>query len=358
MLSHRFFRESVVKAAKMKARVYIILSIVLAVIACQKDQGRDLENYLFYKPDDFPQPEFEIADVENAKAIFELGRDLFYDPILSRDNTVSCGTCHKPFAAMADLDHQFSHGIDNQFGERNAPGIFNLAWHKGFMHDGGVNHIELISFAPMTNPIEMDEELPNVLEKLRNDSDYSKRFKGIFGREVASNDVFDAFTRFMGLMISDNSKYDQWKQAENNVVLDEEELKGLDVFLDKCESCHKQPLFSDFEYRDIGLDANPEDPGRGEITNKATDHGKFKTPSLRNVAITAPYMHDGRYRTLKQVLDFKSSGVQQSPNLDPDLIREDGLGIVLSEEEKAQLIAFMNSLTDYSFTQDKRFHEP
>ena len=342
----------------MKARLYIIFSIVLATIACQKEDGSDRESYLFSRPDDFPLPEFEIADVENAKAIFELGRDLFYDPILSRDNTVSCGTCHKPFAAMADLDHQFSHGIDNQMAVRNSPGIFNLAWHKGFMHDGGVNHIELISFAPMTNPIEMDEKLPNVLEKLRNDSDYSIRFKNTFGREVESNDVFEAFTRFMGLMISDNSKYDQWKRNENGVVLEEEERKGLDVFLDKCESCHKQPLFSDFEYRDIGLDANPEDAGRAQITNVETDHGKFKTPSLRNITLTAPYMHDGRFRTLKQVLDFKSSGVKRSANLDPDLIREDGLGIVLSEEEKTQLIAFMASLADYSFTKDKRFHEP
>lgn len=342
----------------MKTRVYIIFFILLAVIACQKESTSSLENYLFSTPEDFPQPEFEIADVDNAKAVFELGRDLFYDPILSRDNTISCGTCHKSFAAMADLDHKFSHGIDNQLGERNAPGIFNLAWHKGFMHDGGVNHIELIAFAPMTNPLEMDEDLQNVLFKLRNDDNYNTRFQEIFGREAASNDVFEAFTRFMGLMISDNAKYDQWKRAENGVVLEEDEMKGLEVFRDKCESCHTEPLFSDFEYRDIGLDEIPKDMGRGQITNLASDNGKFKTPSLRNVMLTAPYMHDGRYTTLKQVLDFKSDGVQQSDNLDPDLIREDGLGIVLSEEEKIQLIAFMACLTDKSFTKDKRFHEP
>lgn len=342
----------------MKAKLYIIFSIVLAVIACQKESATDLENYLFSTPANFPQPEFEIADVSSAKAVFELGRDLFYDPILSRDNTVSCGTCHKTFAAMADLDHKFSHGIDNQIGERNAPGIFNLAWHKGFMHDGGVNHIELISFAPMTNPLEMDEELPNVLEKLKNDPDYNRRFQKIFGREVASNDMFEAFTRFMGLMISSDSKYDQWQRGENGVVLEEKELKGLDVFRDKCESCHKEPLFSDFEYRDIGLDANPKDPGRGQITLLDSDHGKFKTASLRNIMLTAPYMHDGRYNTLKEVLDFKSEGVQQSANLDPDLIREDGLGINLSEEEKEQLLSFMSCLTDESFTRDKRFQEP
>jgi cytochrome c peroxidase len=342
----------------MKAKLYIIFFIVVGVVGCQKESSSRSSDYLFELPEAFPPPVYEIPDVPKAKAIFELGRDLFYDPILSRDNSVSCGSCHKPFAAMADLDHKLSHGIDNQLGTRNAPGIFNLAWHNGFMHDGGVKHLDLIAFAPMTNPVEMDEDLQNVLNKLRTHSVYSERFQQIFGREVASNDMFEAFTRFMGLMISADSRYDQWVRGKEGVQLNEKELAGLEVFRAKCESCHSEPLFSDFNYYDIGLDMSPEDPGRGQITLEESDHGKFKTPSLRNIELTAPYMHDGRFNTLKQVLDFISEGTQNSVNLDPSLKHGETLGIPLKEIEKDQLLAFMATLSDKNFTKDPRFQEP
>lgn len=302
-------------------------------------------------PQGFPQPVYNFSGNPLTVDGFKLGRKLFHDPILSRDNSTSCESCHQQFAAFAHLDHSVSHGIDNQFGTRNSPSLFNLIWHSSFMWDGGINHIEVQPIAPITNPIEMDETLANVIIKLKNHPEYPKLFKKAFGTDsITTQLMLRAFAQFMGMMNSYNSKYDKYIRGE--AELTPQESNGLNIFRAKCESCHKEPLFSDFSFRNNGLDdVFPTDSGRAHITALPEDIGKFKVPSLRNVAVSRPYMHDGRFQTVSQCIDHYRFHVKPSPTLDPLLTN----GISLTESEKQDLLQFLNTLTDYEFINDPRF---
>ncbi len=302
-------------------------------------------------PQGFPQPVYDYSGNPLTVDGFKLGRKLFHDPILSRDNSTSCESCHQQFAAFAHLDHPVSHGIDNQFGTRNSPSLFNLIWHSSFMWDGGINHIEVQPIAPITNPIEMDETLANVIIKLKNHPEYPKLFKKAFGTDsITTQLMLRAFAQFMGMMISYNSKYD--KHIRGETELTPQESNGLNIFRTKCASCHKEPLFSDFSFRNNGLDdVFPTDSGRAHITALPEDIGKFKVPSLRNVAVSRPYMHDGRFQTVSQCIDHYRFHVKPSLTLDPLLTN----GISLTESEKQDLLQFLNTLTDYEFINDPRF---
>lgn len=301
-------------------------------------------------PQGFPQPVYTFSGNPLTVDGFKLGRKLFHDPILSRDNSTSCESCHQQFAAFAHLDHPVSHGIDNQFGKRNAPSLFNMIWHTSFMWDGGINHIEVQPIAPITNPVEMDESLANVVSKLRNHPQYPTLFKKAFGTDsITSQLMLRAFAQFMGMMNSYNSKYDKYIRGDADLT--SQESSGLNIFRAKCESCHKEPLFSDFAFRNNGLDDVFADSGRAHITNLPEDIGRFKVPSLRNVAVSRPYMHDGRFQTLSQCIDHYRFHVKSSSTLDPLLAN----GITLTENEKQDLLQFLNTLTDYEFINDPRF---
>jgi len=326
---------------------------------CSKDPEIPLpepDPYVFRKPANFPEPVYNFANNAVTEAGFKLGRKLFYDPLLSRDNSTSCASCHQQVSAFAHTEHQFSHGINDLTGKRNAPGIFNAAWMPSFMWDAGINHIENQPSGPITNPIEMDESLPNVIAKLNATPEYRAMFAQAFGDDTINTQrMFRAMAQFMGMMVSANSRYDKHVRGEAGGELSPQESNGLDLFRSKCASCHTEPLLSDFIPRNNGLPVNMQlnDSGRAQITQDPADLYKFKTPSLRNIDLTYPYMHDGRFWTLEQVLDHYASGIVAGPTLDPQL----SAGIALSAQDKADIIAFLKTLTDPSFLHDHKFSE-
>lgn len=343
------------------ATIFFLLG-VLFLASCKVDpkiiEPLPVNNLVEVVPEGWPQPKYTFGINTISEERFALGRALFYERMLSVNNQVSCGDCHQQFAAFANADHALSHGIEDRIGTRNSPGLFNLTWHPSFMHDGGVNHIEVQPLAPITNTVEMGSDINPVIAKLQASSRYRDLFKKAYGSDTVSTQrMFRAMTQFMGLMYSYNSKYDYYKRRENNVEFSDAESRGYSLFISKCSSCHTEPLFSDFAFRSNGLpvDVFLKDSGRAHITGLPGDRYKFKTPSLRNIAKTAPYMHDGRFTTLQQCLDHYTNGVTNLTNLDP-LLQNNGLQ--LSANDKQDIIAFLQTLTDYKFLGDKRFADP
>lgn len=335
----------------------LLAMILIALHACDTDPAIKEElpanDIRLVVPDGWPYPNYDFSSNPLTKEGFILGRKLFYDPKLSRDNTISCASCHQQFAAFAHLDHAVSHGIDNLLGTRNAPALFNMNWQTNFMWDGGINHIEVQPIAPITNPVEMDESVSNVVNKLQADASYRSMFNDAFGTEtITSQLMFKAMAQFMGMLVSYNSKYDLYLKGQASLTSSEN--NGLNLFMSKCNSCHTAPLFTNLEYKNNGLDSVFADAGRGRITFLAADSGTFKVPSLRNIALSKPYMHDGRFTTLDQVMDHYSSGIVHSSTLAPELAG----GIPLTTQEKQDIIAFLKTLTDNTFTHDARFKDP
>ncbi|GAB2866456.1 cytochrome-c peroxidase [Hymenobacter ruber] len=311
-------------------------------------------------PANFPTPVYALDANPPTSAAFALGRSLFYDARLSRDGSVSCGSCHQQFVAFANADHRLSHGVNNRLGTRNAPALQNLRWKPDFFWDGGPKNLETLPLAPLTNPLEMDETLDHVLAKLNADANYRGRFAAVYGPgPIDSYQFLRALAQFTASLTSANSRYDKVVRGEGNAVLTASEGRGRVLVAQKCASCHATDLFTDESFRNNGLSSSfGADSGRAHITGRATDVGRFKVPSLRNVALTAPYMHDGRFSTLAQVLAHYDHGVQASPTLDAAL-RPAGapLGIPLTATEQADIIAFLNTLTDDSFSHDARLAE-
>ena len=326
------------------------------ISGCKPDPSVEpLNEIAFEVPKGWPEPAYKFENNKVTNAGFELGKKLFFDPRLSRNNTISCGSCHQPFAAFAQLDHAVSHGVEDRLGTRNSPGLFNLNWHTGFFWDGGVNHIESQPLNPIKNPLEMDETLENILVKLNADQDYQRRFRQAFGNDTINTQrILKALAQFMGMLVSSNSKYDKHIRGEAGGELTAAELNGLSIFRSNCSSCHSEPLFSDFSYRNNGLKPSVvNDSGRAVITRTTTDLHKFKVPSLRNLKYTGPYMHDGRITSLDKVLDHYATGIHQSATLDPVLKS----GISLTAQERADLLSFLNTLNDEEFVKEAKFRQ-
>ncbi len=336
------------------AFLYSVFGFSLLLLACKKDVPGDPSPQLsFVAPSHFPAPVYNFVNNPVSEEVFELGRHLFYDIRLSSDYSVSCATCHKQSAAFSDVGFPLSQGVGGAFGDRNSPGLFNLAWHPAFMWDGGVNHIELSSLAAITHPAELNMDFAVLLNRLRGIAEYQVMFERAFGSSgIDDQRFFYALTQFTGLMISASSKFDDVLQGKASFSTQEQ--MGKVLFDQHCASCHAGVLQTDFSYRNNGLDTEFDDEGRKLITNNPDDLGKFRVPSLRNVALTAPYMHDGRFSTLNQVLNHYVQGVQNSTTLDPILTQNIGL----NESEKMAIIAFLQTLTDTKFTQDQRFSSP
>ncbi len=311
----------------------------------------------FAVPQGFPPPVYDVTKNEPTQAGFELGRRLFYDPLLSSDYLSSCSSCHQRFAAFAHIDHALSHGVLGKIGLRNVPALQNLAWKDAFMADGGIRHLDLQPIAPLTSPIEMNESLASVLSKLRRDTLYPRLFARAFGDStISSSRMLKALSQFLLMLVSSNSRYDQMMRGE--VQFTEQEQRGLQLFRERCASCHTEPLFSDNSYRNIHLavDTALRDSGRARITTLHRDAYRFKVPSLRNVEWTYPYMHDGRFRTLRQVMDYYA-------HLDPNTLHDaDDASLArtagLSDEEEQLLIVFLKTLSDKQFLHDRRFDDP
>jgi cytochrome c peroxidase len=306
-------------------------------------------------PQGFPKPVYDFRKNKMSAETFTLGRKLFYDPLLSADNFTSCGTCHLRFAAFAHVDHALSHGIANRIGKRNVPALQNLIWKNEFMADGGINHLDLQPIAPLTSPDEMGETLENVILKLQNDSVYPRLFKTAFGDSVVTTkNMMKALSQFVCLMISSDSKYDKFIAGKAEFTVNEK--NGLNLFRAKCSSCHKEPLFTDNSYRNNGLAPDPKlnDIGRKLITGKESDLYKFRVPTLRNIEVTYPYMHDGRFNTMEEVLKYYAEGKFHASGFDKELNKTTGL----TEAEKIDLIIFLRTLTDKTFLYDRRFANP
>lgn len=300
-------------------------------------------NKLFFIPEGFPNPVYDLS-TNFSQAKFELGKKLFFDPILSEDMTVSCSSCHLPSAAFSDPGNAFSIGINNTIGRRNSPALINLAWQTSFMWDGGVNHIEIQPLAPLTNPDEMGWDLAPIMANLNQNPQYKILFEEAFDTDsISAAYMFKALAHYMSCLISSNSKYDQYSRGEINFT--SSELNGLNLFQQNCASCHSAPLFTDFSYRNNGIGWDPGSPdiGRFIITQVNSDSLKFKVPTLRNIEVTFPYMHDGRINTLEEVVDHYASGNFHS-DADP-LISS----ISLSGTQKTDLVNFLKTLTDQDF---------
>lgn len=311
-------------------------------------------------PEGFPDP-LPFDDNPLTQEGVELGRKLFYDPILSGDKTQSCGSCHNQSMAFTDNGLRFSVGIDDIAGDRNAMPIINLAWQPTFFWDGRSPSLEIQALEPVPNPIEMHLEWPEAVARLTADEEYPLLFQKVFGvNEISRDLVAKAISQFERTLISGNSRYDQSERRE--IILTESERKGQVIFFTEtgdCFHCHfNYPLMTDHDFHNNGLELTYADKGLANVTGAPADNGKFRTPTLRNIALTAPYMHDGRFETLKEVVDHYSSGLQLHPNLDPLFKNASDGGVQLSEAEKWDLIAFLETLTDEEFITNPAFADP
>ena len=313
-----------------------------------------------------PEKIYIISTRTNASLeAVALGKKLFFDKKLSKDNTQSCASCHNPRNSFTD-SLRFSLGVDGLPGSRNSMPLFNLAWNFNdkFAWDGKELSLERQALEPVRNPIEMHSSWPNVALKLQQDQEYPSMFLNAFGTEkIDSTLVTKAIAQFERTLISGNTKFDQYLLG--NTSLSQQELNGFTIFMSEdkgdCFHCHgsdNNPLWTDNDFHNNGLDTSFNDLGLGAVTGDPNDNGKFKSPSLRNLVYTAPYMHDGRFETLEEVINHYSEGLQNSPTIDPLMKKVDQGGVQLSLQEKADLKAFLLSLSDLDFINNPNFSNP
>ena len=305
------------------------------------------------------------ADNPTTAEGLALGRALFYDPLFSRDSTVSCATCHRPELAFTD-GLAISSGVGGRSGRRNSPSLTNIGYlHETLFWDGRADNLETQALHPIAEASEMASDWPTVLRRLRDHPHYPGRFHaafGVSGEEIKPGHVGKALAQFQRSLISGDSKYDRVRRGE--ATFTEVEALGNAIFFDladepeptwrgfptgECAHCHPPPHFTNQRFFNNGLDEVASlrdfpDPGRGPITGNNSDYGKFRSPGLRNVAVTAPYMHDGRFATLEEVVAHYNSGGHYAENRDPNLYR-----IGLEPEQQAALVAFLRTLTDSVF---------
>jgi cytochrome c peroxidase len=347
----------------VKKTIFTISALVASVAllsyglgSCRKN---DNPNHLTYfeqeVPEGFPAPVYRFADNPLSREGFELGRKLFYDGRLSIDNVHSCASCHQQIAAFGTYEHDRSHGVNSTHTLRNAPSLFNLAWQANFHWDGEFSSLFDEAAQPIHGDHEMGETFNGITGKLQKDAEYRQLFKQVFRTEFISPAlVLKALAQFTGNLNSANSKYDLYKKGTASFTAQEE--SGYQLFKAKCATCHPEPLFTDYSFRNIGLPVDPllNDYGRMRVTGNSADSLKFKVPSLRNVYISSNYMHDGRFNTLSQCLTHYRTGVQQSATLDPLLAGS----IPLTTTEAGNITLFLRTLTDSAFIKDTRLSKP
>jgi cytochrome c peroxidase len=302
----------------------------------------------------FPVPELP-ADNPLIRERVALGRQLFHEVALSSDGTVSCASCHQTTAGFSD-PRRFSQGVRGQAGARHAMPLLNLAWKNSFFWDGRAPSLRAQSLMPIQDHNEMDETLTNVAAKLAATNNYPRRFEAAFGSPaITAEKIGLALEQFLLTLTSCDSKFDRASRGETTLAA--EEQRGFELFMTEydprtrqygadCFHCHGGALFTDHQFHNNGLGVSDGDPGRSKVTGRDADRGKFATPSLRNVALRAPYMHDGRFQSLEEVVDHYVAGVKRSPTLDPNLAKHPDGGMPLSPEDKQALVAFLKTLTD------------
>ena len=339
----------------MKNRTLYIAVLGLVLLVCLAFAKIETTPIYIDVPENWPKPTYDFSKNPLSEEGFQLGRHLFYDPILSRDNTISCTSCHLQATGFTHVDHDLSHGIEGKVGTRNSMTIMNLAWSKTFMWDGGVNHLDVQPLHPMTSEVEMDETLQNIVAKLQKSEKYRELFLKAFGTDsVTGQNTLKALSQFVLMLNSTNSKYDKVMRKEEQFT--EMEQKGYNSFKKNCASCHKEPLFTSdtFENNGLKVDSTLNDIGRMRITQIPNDRYKFKVPTLRNIQFTFPYMHDGRFKSITEVILHYNNNIQNYDNLSDDLKKP----MYLSDNERVELSAFLKTLTDTEFLFDTRFSFP
>ena len=334
----------------------IIVSVVfgisiIGIYAFSKSHLTPIYNEV---PKGWPKPHYDFKKNPLTEEGFQLGRKLFYDPILSRDNTISCASCHLQATGFTHIDHDLSHGIDGKIGTRNSLALMNLAWSKDFMWDGGVNHLEVQPLNPITSPLEMDETLEHVVQKLQQTHDYPSLFERAFGSSIITGQfTLKALSQFVVMLKSSNSKYDQVIRKE--AFFNEQEQKGYDLFKQHCASCHQEPLFTSdqFEYNGLAVDPTLNDYGRMKMTGRKEDSLRFKVPTLRNIQFTFPYMHDGRFKTLTEVIKHYN-GLSKNKLLPKELVEP----MNLADNDRVDIVAFLKTLTDNEFLFNPKYGYP
>ncbi|MDO6802864.1 cytochrome c peroxidase [Wenyingzhuangia sp. 1_MG-2023] len=367
-------------------KYYTVVLVLLQVLVSCNDVDEEYADFeiSFEQPINFPTPTYDFEDNPITTDGFILGRKLFYDNRLSLDNGINCSECHNQSHAFTHHGHDLSEGVHpGVFGTRNSQPIQNMAFMNDFTWDGAKDKLWDQPLIPITEEVEMNETMENVVAKLQEDSEYQQLFSTVFKLEDAINSVnlLKALSQFMGVMVSSNSRYDKYVRGEEGGVFTDLEKEGLALFQQKCATCHSGELFTNQEFINNGIGENtslPDETGRARISSSnpfatveelkaSDDYYKFRVPSLRNVKNTYPYMHDGRLVLLSKVLDFYDDDtyplMTKMNNLDSRLIQtnEDGtetLGISMTEDEKVAILAFLETLTDDEFINDERFANP
>ncbi|MBX7182453.1 MAG: cytochrome-c peroxidase [Bacteroidia bacterium] len=344
-----------------------ILGLVIVLVSCHKepndgDNTCDSESpvpFNLERPKLFPALEDFSLNPMTQEGI-ALGKKLFYDKRLSSDNTISCASCHKPEYNFSDGGQQFSKGVGGSVGTRNSMALLNMAWNTTFFWDGRESGLEAQIHDPVVNPIEMNEKWPQVVSKLQNSSEYPDLFCKAFGtNKIDSVLVTKAIAQFLRSITSSNSRFDKWIRQE--ISLTESETHGFEIFNTEkgdCFHCHvpNNMLFMDNLFHNNGLDATFTDKGLSGFTGNAYDEGKFKTPTLRNIVFSAPYMHDGRFATLEEVIEHYNQGGVPSATIDP-MMKHVGTGLNLTEQDKLDLLNFLKCLTDSSVFENPEYLE-
>jgi cytochrome c peroxidase len=337
------------------ARPLLLLGL-LSMAGCSDDAPHEPEappSAAISSPAGFPELKTPEDNLPTAARI-ALGRSLFYDERLSDTGEIACASCHLQENAFAD-PNPISTGVHGREGTRNAPGLANLAWGKAFFWDGSAPTLEEQATKPIENPLEMDAALSDVVARLGEDAELVQRFERAYGTGPDEDNLPRALASFVRSLISGNSRYDAFTGGDAD-ALSEAEKRGEALFngeRGECFHCHVGYNLTSQGYRNNGSTADDPDVGREAITGKAIDLGKFKTPSLRNVAVTGPYMHDGSLATLRDVIEHYSAGGRGHPNTDPII-----LPLELTEDEKADLEAFLRALTDEEFLTNPDFADP
>lgn len=349
--------------------------LVLSAASCKKDPvetvAYDGTLYDFqYNSTVLPAPNLP-EDYTITAEMVSLGRLLFYETALSKDGTMNCASCHVQSDGFSDKN-QFSTGVEGLEGGRQAMAIFNMAWNSnGFFWDGRAELLRHQAVLPIQDPLEMNETLANVYTKLSADQGYRDRFVRAFGSEDINEErIAKALESFMFSIVSDNSKYDRYLMGAETLTASEERGRQLffaeynEFFPDEsgadCAHCHSGNNFENDQYMNNGLDTDAlfTDLGREDVTNDPADRAKFKVTSLRNIAVTAPYMHDGRFNTLEEVVAHYNDGLQSSSTIDPALQATIGTGLMLTPTDIADLVNFLHTLTDDTYLNNPAYQSP
>ncbi|MGB1296307.1 MAG: cytochrome-c peroxidase [Flavobacteriales bacterium] len=349
----------------------LIIPLVFTLQSCRTEE-KPMDTTFQLNFDGLPTPHLPIDNALNTATI-DLGRHLFYEKKMSEDGTLSCASCHRQEHAFSDTN-QFSLGVKKLPGKRQAMAIFNMAWNSnGFFWDGRATTLREQSLMPIQDHLEMNESISNVVSKLKNETEYIKKFSNAFENgKIDSVNISLALEQFMFTIVSNQSKYDLVKSGKAQFT--DKEKKGHDLFFTSynpdpnslpkgadCFSCHSGANFENDLYMNNGLDSDIDqtDLGRQNVFNNPNLKAKFKVPSLRNIALTYPYMHDGRMKTLAEVIDHYNTNVKYSATVNPTLmsIQNNG-GLNLTEEEKEALLAFLETLSDFEVTSNPKFGDP